>query len=177
KAHCDATLVERPQALAEPVVELTLPLAPQKILAGRPALYELRPVPPHGILRVGERNTARIAGIPCILRGLDLRACCGLVERRQRRLLLRHRNSPSGKKVGRSGRLFRPGPIPALAIGRVLPRPPAPTLAMGVLGGALDPRVPLAEQQRIRGAHLGADQAQVVRGVEEARIPAPPSGE
>src|SRR5690606_35857471 len=53
----------------------------------------------------------------------------------------------------------------------------APALAVRILGGAPHLRVALAQQQRIRRADFGANQAKVVRRVEEAWIPAPPPGE
>src|SRR5690606_27688859 len=53
--------------------------------------------------------------------------------------------------IGRTG-----GPMSAVR--RILGRSSAPTLAMRVLGRALHLRMALAEQQRIRRAHLGTDQ-------------------
>src|SRR5690606_10996648 len=71
-------------------------------------------------------------------------------------------------------RLVRRHAVPALALGRIFRRTASPLLAMRVLGRALHLRVPPAHQQRTRGAYFGADQAEIVRRVEQARIPAPP---
>src|SRR5690606_9046769 len=71
-------------------------------------------------------------------------------------------------------RLVRRHAVPALALGRIFRRTASPLLAMRVLGRALHLRVPPAQQQRTRGAYFGADQAEIVRRVEQARIPAPP---
>jgi hypothetical protein len=54
---------------------------------------------------------------------------------------------------------------------------PTPFLAMRILGIATNVRVTVAEQEAAGVANPRPDQAQIARGVEEARIPPPPPGQ
>src|SRR5260370_12397125 len=59
EAHRDAVLVERPEFLDQPVIELAVPFAPQERLDRRAALQKLRAVAPAAVDRIGERNPRR----------------------------------------------------------------------------------------------------------------------
>ena len=65
----------------------------------------------------------------------------------------------------------RSGPHLARALGNVLGRPAAPTLAMHFFGLALHVGVTTAEEQAARRADARTDQAEIGRGIEQARIP------
>src|SRR5690606_41885470 len=56
-------------------------------------------------------------------------------------------------------------------------RPAAPLLAVSLLGGRLNGGVTAAQEQAARRADARADQPQVARGVEQARVPLPPAGQ
>src|SRR6202011_858403 len=64
KTHRDAVLAACPDFLDEPVVELAAPLAAQELLDGRAPVQKLGAVAPHRVLRVRERYTLRLAGVP-----------------------------------------------------------------------------------------------------------------
>src|SRR5215467_14307095 len=99
--HGDAVAVERPQVLAQRVVQFPAPLAAQELYDLRPAGEELVPVPPDRVLGVGPRDPLRVAGVPRVLGGLHLLPGGLLGERRQRRpwahrILLRERSWSTG---------------------------------------------------------------------------------
>src|SRR5215217_159790 len=78
----DAVISEAPEVLLEPVVKLPCPLAPQERDDLLTSLEELITVSPLGILCVSERHLLGVAGVPSVLRGLDLLPGTLLVERR-----------------------------------------------------------------------------------------------
>src|SRR6185437_8593548 len=67
KAHGNATAVERPEFLDEPVVELPIPLAPQKGAHRVTTGQELSSIAPDGVRGVDQRNSSGVARIPPIL--------------------------------------------------------------------------------------------------------------
>src|SRR5215471_452165 len=85
EADGDAVSVERPQVLAEGVVEFAGPLPAQELDDLRAAVQELVPVPPDRVLGVGQGDPLRIARVPRVLGGLNLLAGGLLGERWQRR--------------------------------------------------------------------------------------------
>src|SRR5690606_8342842 len=90
EAHGDAVARERPQRLAQGVVELALPLLGQELDDRVPAAQEPVPVAPDRVLAVGERHPVRIAGVPGVLGGLDL-LLRGLEGERWQRRTVGHR--------------------------------------------------------------------------------------
>src|SRR5690606_13223366 len=101
----DTVLPEGPQLLAERVVEFALPLGGQERLDLRSAAEEPVPVAPERVGRVSAGDERRVAGVPGVLGGLDLRAGGGLVERR-------HGRAGHGAPQGRGG---LPEPVGAAA--------------------------------------------------------------
>src|SRR3712207_3851311 len=85
EADGDAVVGGAPQALAQHVVELALPLAGQEVDDLRPAGEELVAVPPDRVLGVGQAHPVGIAGVPGVLGGLHLGQRGVAVERRERR--------------------------------------------------------------------------------------------
>src|SRR3984885_4646733 len=63
---------ERPELLDQAVVQLPTPLASEKRHDLGAPLDELGPVSPDAILGVSERDSARIAAVPAVLRRPDL---------------------------------------------------------------------------------------------------------
>jgi len=82
EAHGDAVAGERPQVLAQRVVELALPLAGQERDDRVAAADELAAVAPLGVLGVGAGDALRVAGVPRILGRLHLLAG-GLLGKRR----------------------------------------------------------------------------------------------
>src|SRR3954471_21993432 len=68
----DPVLVEAPQLLAQPVVELARPLAAQEVADGVAAGEELVAIAPIGVLGVRHRHPVGIACVPRVLGGLHL---------------------------------------------------------------------------------------------------------
>src|SRR5215211_8418895 len=85
EAHRDAVSGEAPQLLHEPVVELPGPLALEERDDLLAPLEELVAVAPLRVRRVRQRHLLGIAGVPSVLRGLDLLARALLGERWYRR--------------------------------------------------------------------------------------------
>src|SRR5271156_4967970 len=83
--HGDPVAVERPQVLAQGVVEFAGPLPAQELNDLGPAGDEFVPVAPDRVLAVRTRHALRVAGVPRILSGLDLLPGGFLGEGRQRR--------------------------------------------------------------------------------------------
>ena len=67
--------------------------------------------------------------------------------------------------------------LAALALRNVLGRATAPTFAMHFFCRALHVGVTTAEEQAARRADARTDQAEIGRGIEQARIPRPPAGQ
>ena len=84
EAYGDAVADERPEILAQHVVELAFPLAPQEGDDLVPAGHELAPVTPRRIDGVRARHPLGVARVPGRLGHEHLLARPGLVERRQR---------------------------------------------------------------------------------------------
>ena len=84
EAHRDPVAVERPEVLAQRVVELALPLAREELDDLGAAVDELVAVAPQRVLGVGARDPLRVAGVPGVLGRLDLLAGGLLGERRER---------------------------------------------------------------------------------------------
>src|SRR5262245_66300887 len=72
EAHGDPILLKRPELLDQSVVELTVPLAPQKGDDLLSADDELGSIAPAALRVVGERHPYGISGVPSILGQSDL---------------------------------------------------------------------------------------------------------
>src|SRR6185369_5075923 len=71
EAYGNAVAVMRPQLLDQAVIELARPFALQEGDDGGAALDELAAVAPPAVLRIGERDFFRIAGIPAVFGQTD----------------------------------------------------------------------------------------------------------
>ena len=85
EAHRDAVAAERPEVLAQDVVELALPLARQERVDLVAPAQELVAVAPLRVLAVREHDAVGIARVPRVLGGLHLLARRLLGEGRERR--------------------------------------------------------------------------------------------
>src|SRR3954468_10607600 len=115
EAHGDPVAAERPQVLAQRVVELALPLARQELDDRGAAGEELVAVAPLRILAVGGGDALGVAHVPRVLGCLHLLARGLLGERWDGRS---HRRSAPGRR--RTPRLARPARRrrPAVVLGR-----------------------------------------------------------
>src|ERR687887_1331699 len=95
--HGDAVVVEAPELLAQPVVELARPLAAQEVADRVAALEELVAVAPVGVLGVCPGHAVGVARVPGVLGGLHLAARGRLVERRDGRARLDGRHGTSSR--------------------------------------------------------------------------------
>jgi hypothetical protein len=93
EADGDAVLAEVPQALAQRVVELLLPLGGEEVDNLGAAADEGVAVPPDRLFGVGQRDPVWISGVPGVFGGLDLHAGGRQVEGRERRARIGHRVS------------------------------------------------------------------------------------
>src|SRR5262245_2661953 len=101
EAHGDPIAVERPQVLAQPVVELALlPLALEEGDDLVAPVEELVAVAPLRVGRVGLRDALGIERVPGVLGGLDLLAGGLLGERRQRGSHARHHRRAPPRACG-----------------------------------------------------------------------------
>src|SRR5262245_14627437 len=94
KAHGDPVPGEGPELLDETVVELSVPLAREKVNDRETPLKELAPVAPAAVLAVGEGHSVPITAVPGVLRETDLPRCgfcgesyCENTRQRRRRAL------------------------------------------------------------------------------------------
>src|SRR5581483_10065387 len=111
EAHGDAVLVERPELLDQPVVELPRPLAAQELDDRRAPREELGAVPPDAVGRVGERHALGVARVPRVLGAADLLHRRAAVERRERRTALAH--TTAFTRSGRNGMWRTRAPLAA----------------------------------------------------------------
>src|SRR6266700_8186543 len=90
----DPVLAERPQVLAQGVVELAVPLGGKELDDRGPPGEEGVAVAPGRIHGVGARDALGIAGVPGVLGGLHLGQGAFPVERRERRAV-GHERAPN----------------------------------------------------------------------------------
>jgi hypothetical protein len=95
--HSDPIPTERPKLFNQPILQLPSPLAPQKFDDLFSARYKLRPIAPHAIHRIGQRNPLWITRVPTILGSTNLSNRRLQTKRRHQRNLhsIRHRKPPS----------------------------------------------------------------------------------
>src|SRR5262249_47078877 len=114
EAHGDPVAGERPQALAQRVVELALPLGGEKGDDRLATGDELVAVAPHGVDRVGAGGALRLARVPGVLGGLNLLARGRLVKRRERRTIGHaHKLDSSGPSSSISSTQWMPSAVSA----------------------------------------------------------------
>ena len=94
KAYRNTVIAPRPQFLNQPVLLLFTPFPLQEVDNLRSAVNKFAAVTPFALDGIGQRDLSGIAAVPAIFSGTDF--LCGALagERRQRRTLFGHQESP-----------------------------------------------------------------------------------